>query len=100
MREALRELMFADCDQAAKAMRDPVAPAQRCAAAMTKVASHMLIDGTPVYSFQTLMQELSTILRNTFRASNGADDAPTFPITTTPTPKQKRALELIGRIKL
>jgi len=36
MREAWRELMFADPDQAAKAMRDPVAPAQRSQAAMTK----------------------------------------------------------------
>ena len=33
MREAWRELMFADTDQAAKATRDPVAPAQRCEAA-------------------------------------------------------------------
>ena len=46
------------------------------------------------------MQALSTIVRNTCRAPNGADDAPTFQITTTPTPKQKRALELIGHIKL
>ena len=29
MREAWRELMFADVDQAAKATRDPVAPAER-----------------------------------------------------------------------
>ena len=32
MREAWRELMFADTDQQAKATRDPVAPAQRCEA--------------------------------------------------------------------
>jgi hypothetical protein len=31
MREAWRELMFADTDQAAKATRDPVAPAERSA---------------------------------------------------------------------
>ncbi len=100
MREAwASELMFADCDQAAKASRDPVAPAMRCEAAMKKVASHTLDDGTPVHSFQTLMQELSTIVRNTCRAPNGPDDAPTFQITTTPNPKQKRALELINLIK-
>ena len=46
------------------------------------------------------MQALSTIVRNTCRAPNGPDDAPTFQITTTPNPKQKRALELIGHIKL
>ena len=40
MREAwASELMFADCDQAAKATRDPVAPAMRSKAALKKVAS-------------------------------------------------------------
>ena len=100
MREAWRELMFADCDQEAKASRDPVAPATRSEAAMKKVASHTLDDGTPVHSFHSLMGELSTIVRNTCRAPNGGDDAPTFEITTKPNPKQKRALELIGQIKL
>ena len=100
MRQAWRELMFADCDQAAKASRDPVAPATRSQAAMKKVVSLMLDEGTPVHSFHSLMGELSTIVRNTCRAPNGADDAPTFQITTTPNPKQKRALELIGQIKL
>ena len=37
MREAWRELMFADEDQAAKATRDPVAPARRSAAAEKKI---------------------------------------------------------------
>ena len=45
------------------------------------------------------MAELSTIVRNTCRAPNRADDASTFEITTTPNPKQKRALELINLIK-
>ena len=100
LRQAWRELMFADCDQEAKASRDPVAPATRFDAAMKKVASHKLDDGTPVHSFHSLMAEPSTIVRNTCRAPNGADDAPTFQITTTPNPKQKRALELIGQIKM
>ncbi len=100
MREAWRGLMFADEDQAAKATRDPVAPAMRSEAAMKKVASHTLVDGTPVHSWHSLMGDLSTIVRSTCRAPNGADDAATFQITTTPNPKQKRALELIGHIKL
>ena len=100
MREAwASELMFADCDQAAKASRDPVAPATRSEAAMKKACSHTLDDGTPVHSFHSLIGELSTIVRNTCRAPNGPDDAPTFQITTTPNPKQKRALELINLIK-
>ena len=100
MRQAWRELMFADCDQEAKALRDPVAPAQRSAAAMKKACSLMLDDGTPVHSWHSLMAELSTIVRNTCRAPNGPADAPTFQITTTPNPKQKRALELINQIKM
>src|SRR5271169_1232345 len=57
MREAWRELMFADPDQQAKATRDPVAPAKRSAAALAKVASHALDDGSPVHSFATLLAE-------------------------------------------
>ncbi len=100
IREAWRELMFADCDQAAKLTRDPVAPAKRSDAAMKKVASRTLDDGTQVHSFQTLMQELQSIVRNTCRTPKGAQDAPTFQITTTANPKQKHALELIAQIKM
>jgi len=100
MRQAWRELMFADEDQAAKAVRDPVAPAKRSEAAMKKVCSRTLEDGTPTHSFQTLLRELETIVRNTCRTPKSASDAPTFEITTTPSDKQKRALELISQIKM
>jgi transposase len=100
MREAWRELMFADEDQAAKLVRDPVAPAKRSNAAMKKVHSHALEDGTPAHSYATLMKDLETVVRNTCRASKSAGDVPSFQITTTPTDKQKRALELVGQIKM
>ena len=100
MREAWRELMFADEDQAAKLIRDPVAPTKRSKAAMKKVITRTLDDGSPVHSFKTLMQDLQTIARNTCRTAKGADDAPTFQLTTTPTQKQKSALELIDKIKM
>ncbi len=100
MREAWAPLMFADEDQAAKLIRYPVAPAKRSDAAMKKVVSRTLEDGTPVHSFQTLMRELQTIVRNTCRMSKGSEDTPTFQLTTTPTEKQKRALELIDQIKM
>ena len=45
------------------------------------------------------MQEISTIVRNAFRALNGAKEAPTFEVITTPNLKQNRALELINLIK-
>jgi hypothetical protein len=99
MRQAWRELMFADEDQAAKLVRDPVAPAKRSEAAMKKVLSRTLQDGTPTHSFQTLLRELQTVVRNTCRTPKGADDAPTFQITTMQNEKQKRALELIAQIK-
>jgi transposase len=100
MREAWRELMFADTDQAAKTTRDPVAPAKRSQAAQAKAARQTLNDGTPVHSFATLMAELSTIVRNTCRTPQAGPDAPTFEVLTTPNAKQHRALELIQQIRL
>lgn len=100
MRETWRELMFADVDQQAKATRDPVAPAKRSTAALTKVARHTLDDGTPAHSFATLLAELATIVRNTCRTPGAGTDAPTFEVLTTPNAKQQRALELIQQIQL
>jgi len=100
MREAWRELMFADPDQQSKTTRDPVAPAKRSAAALAKAASHTLDDGSPVHSFASLLEELATIVRNTCRTSDAGPDAPTFDILTTANAKQKRALELIQDIRL
>ena len=100
MREAWRELMFADTDQAAKATRDPVAPAKRSKAAQAKATSHTLDDGTPAHSFSTLLADLAGIVRNTCRTPQAGPDAPTFQLVTTPTAKQHRALELLQKIQL
>jgi transposase len=99
MREAWRELMFADTDQAAKAVRDPVAPAQRSQAALDKVARRKLDDGSPAHSFCTLMAELGTIVRNTCRTPGAGPEAPTFDIVTTPNATQRHALDLIKQIR-
>ena len=100
MREAWRELMFADADQRAKATRDPVAPAKRSQAALAKAARHALDDGTPVHSFATLMAELATIVRNTCRTPDARADAPTFEILTTPNAKQQQAFALLQQIRV
>ena len=100
MREAWRELMFADTDQAAKATRDPVAPAKRSKAAQVKAASHTLDDGTPAHSFSTLLADLAGIVRNTCRTPNAAPDAPTFQVITIPNTKQQRAFELLRKLEL
>src|SRR5207245_2311426 len=67
MREAWRPVLFGDEDQAAKRTRDPVAPAKRSPAALRKVHTKVLDDGTPVHSFPTLLKELSSIVRNVCR---------------------------------
>lgn len=100
MRQAWGELMFADEDQAAKLTRDPVAAAKRSDAAMKKVQSRTLDDGTPAHSFQTLLKVLEGVVRNTCRAPDTDKDTPAFELTTTPNEQQKRALELIDQIKL
>lgn len=98
MREAWRSLLFADEDLEAKAKRDPVAPAKRSAAAQHKAMTHEIDDGTPAHSFRTLLEELSTIVRNTCRVPGTADNAPTFAVVTTASPKQRQALELLETI--
>jgi transposase len=100
MREAWRELLFADTEQQAKATRDPVAPAKRSKAALLKAARHTLDDGTSAHSFSTLLAELGTIARNTCRTPQAGPDAPTFEVLTTPNAKQQRAFELLQQIQL
>lgn len=99
MREAWAPLMFADPEQAAKAVRDPVAPAQRSQAALAKLASRKIDDGTPAHSFSTLMAELGSIVRNTCRTPGAGATAPTFDIVTTPNATQRHALDLIKQIR-
>ena len=98
MREAWRALLFADEDQAAKATRDPVAPALRSDKAERKVQTHTLSDGTPAHSFRTLLDELSTIVRNTCRTALASAQACTFTIVTQPNAVQQRAFQLLETI--
>lgn len=97
IREAWRQLLFADEDPARKTHRDPVAAARRSEAALHKVATHTLEDGSPAHSFRTLLQELSTIVRNTCQPSAGPAQL-TFQMTTVPNPTQQRALQLLNQI--
>jgi len=92
------ELLFVDEDQEAKATRDPVAPAKRSAAALRKVHTRTLDDGSEAHSFQTLLHHLSTIVRNQCKIPGADADAPLMEITTTPNAKQKRAYELLDTI--
>ncbi len=98
MREAWRPLLFSDEDQTAKQTRDPVAPAKRSAPALRKVHTRVLDNGTPVHSFQTLLKQLSSIVRNVCRPRSVGPAAPTFDIVTTPSPTQQRAYDLLKTI--
>jgi hypothetical protein len=98
MREAWRELLFADEDLKRKVHRDPVAAAERSEAALEKVARRTLKDGSPVHSFRTLLHELSTIVRNTCEACAGDSSGSTFQMTTTANPAQQRAMQLLQSI--
>ena len=64
MREAWRPLLFCDEDLEARAHRDAVAPAQRSQSAEQKAHTKILEDGSPVHSFQSLIDLLSGIVRN------------------------------------
>jgi hypothetical protein len=99
MIEAWRPLLFADEDQEAKASRDPVAPAKRSKAAMRKVHTRRLEDGSVVHSAQTLLTHLAAIVRNTCRCRGAEPDAPTFDMDTTPDDKQRQALDLLKTIR-
>lgn len=98
MRQAWRELLFADEDLKRKTRRDPVAAAQRSEKALQKVTTHSLDDGSPAHSFRTLLHEMSTIVRNTCQPCLGADASLTFQMITIPNPTQQRALQLLQSI--
>lgn len=96
MLEAWRPLLFCDEDQAAKKSRDPVKPAYRSADAEHKAATKLIDDGTYAHSFQTLLRNLATIVRNTCRSPKGSNR---FDIDTLPNSAQQRAVELLATIK-
>ena len=75
MRRALAPLLFEDEElPAARMRRDPVLPAKVGAAAQQKKATHTTPEGLPVHSFQSLLVELATRCRNTYRLK-GEDTA-------------------------
>jgi len=92
MRRSLATMLFDDADPAAgDALRSSVvAPAQRSPQAQQKARTKRTADGTPVHSFHTLLADLRTIARNTVTLG-----ATSFVMTTTPTPLQQHALDLL-----
>ena len=96
MERRLAPMLFKDDDaEAAEAAREsPVAPAQRSEGALEKIRTKRTADGQPVHSFKSLLGDLGTICLNKIEPTGAA--LPSFSIITTPTPIQRRALELLG----
>jgi hypothetical protein len=78
--------------------RDPVAPAKRSPAALAKVTSRRLSDGTSAMRFTRLLAHMATIVRNTVRSTNARIGEATFTLTTRPNTKQQNALDLLTTI--
>ena len=95
MKHAMAPILFHDNDKPAAAAKraNPVAPAQRSDDALAKAARKRTTDNTPVHSFTSLLADLATICANHIQP---ADDMPAFTMTTSPTPLQRRAFELLG----
>ena len=92
MRRALAPMLFDDADPAAgDALRSSmVAPAKRSQQAQHKARTKRTTEGAPVHSFHTLLEDLRTIALNTVTLG-----ATSFAMTTTPTPLQQQALDLL-----
>jgi len=95
MKQALAPILFTDNDKPAAAAKraDPVAPAQRSDEALAKAARKRTHDDEPVHSFTSLLTDLATICANNIQPT---DDLPAFTKTTTPTPLQRRAFDLLA----
>jgi hypothetical protein len=94
MRQALAPILFEDHDKAAAraARSSPVAKAKPSPAAKAKALTKKTVDGTPVHSFRTLMDDLATLTRNTMRCGN----LEPFVVTASPTSVQRAAFAALG----
>lgn len=92
MRRSLAPMLFDDADPAAGEVLGSsiVEPAQRSPQARRKASTKRTAEGTPVHSFHTLLEDLRTIALNTVAMGDAS-----FAITTTPTPLQRQALDLL-----
>ncbi len=96
MRARLKPMLFDDefIHEMQSARPSAVAKAQRSAHAKAKDATRHGDDGTPLHSFQTLMQDLATLTYNiTYTALNPKAK---IILTTRPTPLQEKAFMLLG----
>jgi transposase len=96
MRQLLAPILFDDHQkpQAQAARASLVAPAKRSDAAHRKAATKKTDDGLKVHSFQTLLGDLATIVKNRILPKD--KKIPAFDMLTTPTTLQQHAFDLLG----
>ncbi len=94
IRKALAPILFEDDQKkTAEALRHSVVQqAKRSQAALLKSQKRQTEDGIPVHSFKTMLRDLATLTRNTVHLRSTDT---TFTVCCTPTPLQKKALELL-----
>ena len=96
LRRAWAPLLFEDEERREeRKRRDPILPAQPSASAKAKKSSHQTADGLPVQSFATLLAELASRARVTYRDQIGRRERSPANRCLQPTPLQARAYELI-----
>lgn len=96
MRTALAPLLFEDEDlKTDRKRRDPVLAAKPSASVKQKKATHRTPDGLPVHSLDTLIAELASRSRVTYKLES---EGPTLTFKQLPelTPIQTKAYELLG----
>jgi transposase len=96
MRQALAPMLFDEDDplEALSKRSSAVAPAQRSSSARTKAQRKRTKEGLPVHSFQTLIKDLATIVKD--RVKPRLPGAPAFDKITIPTPVQQQAFQLLS----
>ena len=96
MRQLLAPILFDDDDklQTQAARTSIVAPAQRSASATRKADTKQTSEGINVHSFQTLLGDLATIVKNKIQPKD--KNIPAFDMLTQPTVIQQRAFDLLG----
>lgn len=95
MRSALKTVLFDEDDpEAARAARpDVVSPKKPSPSAKRKAQTKLTPDGMPVHSFQSLLEDLATLTRNTIVPT--LKGAPGWLQETEPTPLQEKILRLL-----
>jgi hypothetical protein len=95
LREAWKPFLFDDEAPGAHEGGSPVRPALRSPQARDKARTRQTPQGWPVHSFGTLLADLSTVARHTWRIP-ARPDVPPFTAVTVPTPFQEEVFRRVG----